>query len=377
MNSNRINSVGGIRLVSWPVPMGAVFGIARMISVTAYSRLRSLLDALPRSVAAMTMAALLLVGHSPLSRAERIEAPEMAYERGMEAYKIGSYEVAVPALEAAATSGLVEARFFLARIRADDGRPFLDHAKAYRLYLAIVDEYANIDRSDPDAPFVSKSLIALAHYLRRGLPDAQVAVNLPRALQYLEHAAKYFGDADAQFEIAKLYLHGEGLPKDTELARHWLSTLTRDGHPGAQAVLADLFWRGELVARDPVRALGLVILSVEQAPETDQFWIAEVYQNVYCGTDAATHRKAEEFANAWRPKFGRIGVGGPQRDGTGVRSGPTLSAIRTCSDGERVPARTLPQVDRLSAPRPAIVAPDTNSGRNTFMLRETGTEAPR
>jgi TPR repeat protein len=319
--------------------------------------------------------------------AERTDAAEAAYEQGMEAYRAGSYEQAVPALETAADAGLVEARFFLARIRADDSRAYLNHVKAYRLYLAIVDEFATIDRSDISAPFVSKSLIALAHYLRRGLPEAGVAVNLPRALQYLEHAAKYFGDADAQFEIAKLYLHGEGLPKDTELARHWLSTLTQDGHPGAQAVLADLFWRGELVARDPVRALGLILLSVEQAPETDQFWIAQTYQNIYCGSDAATRLKAEAFASFWRPRFGRIA--GATRDSTGIHSGPTLSATRTCGDGEVVPPRALPQVDRTtgqpdssvragSAP-PLATAPQNVTGARPgrFMLRETGAESPR
>lgn len=367
--------------------MGAIDGIARMTSVTAYNRLRSLKGAFLRASVAAILGFAVVCGGARSGMAERMDAAETAYDQGMEAYRAGSYERAVPALEEAAHAGLVEARFFLARIRADDSRSHVNHATAYRLYLAIVDEFANIDRTDINAPFVSKSLIALAHYLRRGLPEAGVSVNLSRALQYLEHAAKYFGDADAQFEIAKLYLHGEGLPKDTELARHWLSTLTQDGHPGAQAVLADLFWRGELVARDPVRALGLILLSVEQAPETDQFWIAQTYQNIYCGSDAGTRLRAEDFANFWRPRFGRIA--GATRDSTGVYSGPTLSAIRKCSNGELLPPRALPQGDRTtgqpdtsvrtgSAPSLAPAPQDATRARpGRFMLRETGAESPR
>ena len=79
-------------------------------------------------------------------------------------------------------------------------------------------------------------------------PDVEAA---DRALQ---RAALTFNDEDAQFELAKVLLRGEGpeitiagfedLSGKIENGRHWLSRLSRSGHAGAQAFLADLMWRG-------------------------------------------------------------------------------------------------------------------------------------
>jgi hypothetical protein len=197
----------------------ASMGAVRRIAEMSRNVLRTLtLIASPlsqRAVAVVLVAMLAIFAGLPGAMANRFVTPERAYEAGLDAYRNGAFDDALPALEEAAKSGIVEARFFLARIRGDASLPYHDRAKAYRLYLAIVDEYANIDRADAGAPFVSKSLIALAHYLRQGVASAGVAANVPRALQYLDHAAKYFGDPDAQFEIARLYLSGEDLPKDT------------------------------------------------------------------------------------------------------------------------------------------------------------------
>jgi hypothetical protein len=159
--------------------------------------------------------------------------------------------------------------------------------------------------------------------------------------------------------------------------------LTRDGQPGAQAVLEDLFWQGGLVKRDRIRALGLSILAMEGAPETDHFWIADTYQNMYCGSDAELRQKGEAFADFWRLKFGRLGEAA--RDRTSLSIGHRLSAIRTCSNGELVPARTRPSASPTTPagapPLPPGATPAPNSGSDGhpggFMLRETGTETRR
>ena len=84
----------------------------------------------------------------------------------------------------------------------------------------------------------------------------------------MKHAATFFNDEDAQFELAKLYLTGEGIAPDPAQALHYLSVLTTERkHPGAQAFLADLYWRGGPVRRDPLTALALIAVAVENAPE--------------------------------------------------------------------------------------------------------------
>ena len=41
---------------------------------------------------------------------------------------------------------------------------------------------------------------------------------------------KYAGDAYAQYLLGKLYLMGEGIPKDKEAAQYWFSVAERNSH---------------------------------------------------------------------------------------------------------------------------------------------------
>ena len=58
------------------------------------------------------------------------------------------------------------------------------------------------------APFVAKSLIALADYTRYGIPSIGSHSRKARAAEYLHNAAVVFNDEDAQFELAKVSAQG-------------------------------------------------------------------------------------------------------------------------------------------------------------------------
>src|ERR1700674_4805529 len=140
-------------------------------------------------------------------------SPQLAFEQGLGAYKSGYYEIAIPALQEATKAGPELNRFFaefyLARIYSDNAGMFTDHAKAYLLFQKLADENADADPDDGQrAPFVAKSLTALAGYLRQGVKEIGVKRDSERAVDYLRHAATFFNDKDAQFELAKVYLSG-------------------------------------------------------------------------------------------------------------------------------------------------------------------------
>ncbi|MFK5065557.1 hypothetical protein, partial [Klebsiella pneumoniae] len=82
---------------------------------------------------------------------------------------------------------------------------------------------------DPDdgrrAPFVAKSLIALAGYLRTGIPMIGLKPDVERADDYLQDAATVYNDKDAQFELAKVQLGANAAPQDIKLGVHYLSVL--------------------------------------------------------------------------------------------------------------------------------------------------------
>lgn len=273
---------------------------------------------------------------------------QAAFEQGMAALRAGQLNVAVPALEAAASQGVFLAQFYLARVFSDGAGTHTDHAKAYILYQRIADEYADVDPDDDQrAPFVAKALTALAGYVRGGIGEIGLKPDAERAVAYLRHAATFFNEPDAQFELAKLQLNGgEGVPADIKPAMHWLSVLTEEGHAGAQAFLADLYWRGKFVKADRVRALALIAIAVENAPAAEQVWIEDLYQSIFCGSEDGIRRQAAAVLPGWRQKYSR-----PNRSRDEIGLSPLkVSTVRTCNNGEQVLALApLPTVQETGS----------------------------
>lgn len=61
------------------------------------------------------------------------------------------------------------------------------------------------------------------------------------------------GNAEAQYELAKTYYTGSGVPKDSRQGLEWLRKSADQGHPGAEFALAVLYRKGEL--KDPKQGL--------------------------------------------------------------------------------------------------------------------------
>lgn len=266
----------------------------------------------------------------------KFSSPEAALDHGLGAYRSGFHKLAEQALGYAADRGSLLGRYYLARLYADPSGPLTSHAKAYELYRGLVEEYAariDVD-DDPRATYVGKSLTSLAGYVLRGLPEIGLKPNPERAAGYLQEAATFFRDHDAQFELAKLYLTGEGVPADARKATHWLSTLSQGGHAGAQAFLADLYWRGKAgLPRDEGRALALITLAVENAPANERIWIEDIYQSIYCGMAAGVRSQSEALIASYRQRYAPRPGTEPQ-DSIGL----VIRPIRTCSDGTPLPA---------------------------------------
>jgi TPR repeat protein len=298
-------------------------------------------------------------------------SPQAAFEQGLGAYKSGYYEIAIPALEEAAAKGKglnqFFAEFYLARIYSDNTGAQTDHAKAYMLFQKLADENADADPDDGQrAPFVAKSLTALAGYLKLGVKEISVRPDPGRAVDYLRHAATFFNDKDAQFELAKVYLSGSGTSEDIKRGMHYLSVLTEEGHPGAQALLADLLWRGRYVKKDERRALALITVSVENAPTHERLWIEDIYQNIFCGTSQGARKQADGIVAVWRKVFAPQSAP-PEQMGLGLRD---LQPSRKCEDGEVLDIRRAgEQSAAVSTPTPPAVM---QGGTATFGLRDVG-----
>ena len=288
---------------------------------------------------------------------------EDALRQGIAAFNGGYYELAMPALEAAAESNPALGAFYLARIYSDNEGAYTDHGKAFQIFKKLADELQDTDPEDEEmAPVAAKSLTAVSVYLRAGVADAAVKPDVPAANRALQRAALTFNNEDAQFELAKVLLRGEGPDialtgddpnRKIENGRHWLSRLSRNGHSGAQAFLADLLWRGKYMPQDQIGALNLIDVAVANAPGRERVWIEDIYQNIYCNAGEGVRAQATGRVAEWHDRYGRHAEKRADKT-TGLDE---LAAVpeRTCANGEAV--RPIQTEAKATQPLPYATAP--------------------
>jgi TPR repeat protein len=118
--------------------------------------------------------------------------------------------------------------------------------------------------------------VALGRYYLKGIPNSAIKPDRARARAMFAYAASYFGDADAQYELGRLYLDDK--PSDEREAARWLLLAATKGHCRAQVVLGDLLFRGRSVPRQAARGLMWLTLGRDCAG-TDEGWVKPLYDS--------------------------------------------------------------------------------------------------
>ena len=253
--------------------------------------------------------ALLVLGLSPV-KAGGDEPPPFtsateAYRQGTSSLKSGQTAASLPALEYAAKRGVLGAQLKLARIYAT-GRDSVakDDSKAFSYFQQIADQQADISPSSPIAKYAAEAFVALGQYYADGIPAMQLARNPVYAVDLFRHAASYFGDAEAQYRLARLYMNGDGVEKNMGLAVNWLATAAKKQHAAAQATLGEILWRGQDVRPRQARGLALIILAHQNAVADgkEPQWIGDLYREALDKSDTATRKDAE----AMLPELGGV-----------------------------------------------------------------------
>jgi len=91
------------------------------------------------------------------------------------------------------------------------------------------------------------------------------------------YAASYFGNADAQYDLARLYLKNAGTSRDD--FRHgarWLGLAAQKGQHQAQALLGQMLFDGDCLPRQAARGLMWLTLARDSAT-ADETWIRDSY----------------------------------------------------------------------------------------------------
>lgn len=185
---------------------------------------------------------------------------------------------ALLALQAAAEDGQPIALWRLGTMYESGEGVQKDDVRAFDYFSRIANENASTPPTSLEASIVARSFVKVGEYYRDGLPDAGIQADSSRSINLLMHAATYFGDAEAQFEVGRLYLDGEGLSQSTLQGARWLSLAARKGHVPAQATLGDLLFNGagEDLPAQPVEGLMWLTIAHDHAGSLDADWIGNL-----------------------------------------------------------------------------------------------------
>jgi TPR repeat protein len=116
-----------------------------------------------------------------------------------------------------------------------------------------------------------------------------------------ERAAR--GDADAQFNLAKMYEAGRGgLKRDYTEAERWHRKAAEQGDPYAQASLGILLRFGKGVSQDYVEAYKWFQLAVSQTSGGEQESIMELRDSTAARMTPEQITEAKRLARDWKPK---------------------------------------------------------------------------
>jgi exopolysaccharide production negative regulator len=211
--------------------------------------------------------------------------PFEAFRSGARALKAGETTKGVHALEYAAEQGHTAAQWKLGRMYAEGDGVKQDDLRAFQYFSRIANSHADESPEAPQSRFVANAFVALGHYYLEGIPNTVVKANPGRAREMFSYAASYFGDPDAQYNLARMYLEGNGAAKDPRQAARWLGLAANKGQYQAQALLGHILFKGEHVPRQAARGLMWLTLARDSAASGDT-WIHDLYDTAF---KQATH----------------------------------------------------------------------------------------
>lgn len=201
--------------------------------------------------------------------------PFALFKFGFSAYKDGRKDEAVEAYRYAAEKGHTGSRWALANMYAYGDGVAENDLEAFKIYSEIAQQ--GVEPGSEDTGYFVNALISLAGYYRRGIPDSPVQVDLTRARQLYFQAASTFGIAEAQFQLARMLLSGEGGSVNVQQAKKWLNRARKNGHAGAMGVFGSvIFQEGQIV-----RGLAYMTAALDQCSPKERSWLQPMQEQAF------------------------------------------------------------------------------------------------
>jgi TPR repeat protein len=250
-------------------------------------------------------------------------SPADAFRVGYAAYQNGDLPAAVDALTYAAERGNIRAKWLLGRMYANGQGVTQDDDRAFGFFADIAEDHRNDNPAGADAPFVADALVALGNYYREGGIAAPIA-DREQARQLYLHAATYFADPTAQYNLAAMFYAGEIGAADPVQAARWARLAAENGSPQAQGLLGHLLFEGEGVTREPVLGLAYLTIAFMRRPPGDTE-LLHLHEQAFSVATEADRRTALALAETWLVANGGLTNPGPATGGV-IMAAPTAAA---------------------------------------------------
>jgi TPR repeat protein len=205
---------------------------------------------------------------------------------------------ALSALQYAAEGGHPVAQWKLGRMYAKGDGVARDDLRAYEYFSKIANAHAEDSPSAPQATIVANAFVALGRYFVSGIPNSQVKADPERAREMFSYAASYFGNAEAQYNLARMYLDGVGAPRDVKYGVRWLALSAQKGQHQAQALLGQMLFNGDRVQRQAARGLMWLTLAQDSATP-DETWIKDGYKTALAKASEDDRAMALQMLERW------------------------------------------------------------------------------
>jgi TPR repeat protein len=170
--------------------------------------------------------------------------------------------------------------------------------RAFEYFSRIANAHAEDSPSAPQAAIVANAFVALGRYYLNGIPNTKIKVDADRAREMFSYAASYFGNADAQYDLARLYLNGIGTPRDSRYGARWLGLAAQKGQHQAQATLGQMLFNGDQLPRQAARGLMWLTLARDSAAP-DETWIKESYNKAIAKASDDDRAMALQMLEHW------------------------------------------------------------------------------
>jgi uncharacterized protein len=202
-------------------------------------------------------------------------------------------------LQYAAEGGHPVAQWKLGRMYADGDGVVQDDVRAFEYFSRIANAHAEDSPSAPQATIVANAFVALGRYYLNGIPNSKIKPDTDRAREMFSYAASYFGNADAQYDLARLYLKTPDASRDDfRYGARWLGLAAQKGQHQAQAMLGQMLFNGDRLPRQAARGLMLLTLARDNAAP-DETWIRESYNRAIAKASDDDRATALQMLEHW------------------------------------------------------------------------------